>query len=573
MKFGIKAIQYFFILVLMLLPAAHIYDQTIDQLRFMHEDRWAEKLTIGDQHGIYVTYKDFKTKQGVPYGIENGWVGIGYLASIEFFHKLSSFWKVPEVDYTFLYNGFFYCLLSSIILFIFMYRVSRHQEDSFSKITTAILCAIYIIIFYQLSTLLKFSWIPWSHYAAAFFGLSFILFAFEFAIKASFLSAIGIGFFGTIFLLARRHEAVAVFVACLCSIALYCIPLFRAKEKFFWKKSLKLGSWVVVGLLISIMSIKLLTNNLPFNSHYEQQRQSNTYVHEYLKLYPKMAFLRTVQTFFDPNYYSYGNDYEIKRISNAKFGTDTFAMPMIYQIPFLFYLVPVCFFALGFFYIKKKLYINRWPPAFLALCFGVSIFSAITMGYFSTAVWGGTHLKNGLVREFILSGLVLMAAAGPGLYLMAFSSRKYFKILILPIVGMIFLGNSLGQDVLLDQHSKNPFGNHMQPAKGSYECTNGHCKVSMRYFDMNGNAINPPFDETIVRFYCDSGIEGKPLALGEAGITLNGPEFSFDIIKCPEPVLISVYPLFFGYAGSGQPSLEFKECPSKELSPNCLPAK
>ncbi len=561
------------VVILLLIAPYLVWQNNYTETKKMVDIKWAQILTGGDQHGIYVTFKEAFSGE-IPRGIKNGWLSVGYLSMMGFYHKISRLWTTPDIDASFISHSFAYSVLMALISILFMYRVTRHQSPNTNPAIIAFFCSLLWFCFFKLSAVLRFSYLPWSHYASGFVGLIFLWSCYEmFYQKKSYLYFL-IGFSGCLFLFTRRHEAIATFLGVVITFSYILITLYNSQNTSLANVLKKNAAYLfkniaffAVGIALSILFIKYFSNGMPLNSHYEQQKVTNTYVAEYLKIYPQMIPLRIVQTFIDPNYYSYGNPYGVQAIVDHTYYLENFSMPMIFQIPILLFLIPVGLFGF-YFFIKRKNWLSKSPePAHISLILCGLTFCVITCGYLATAVWGGVHLKHGLVREFLFASLALLIGCGPALIL-SFPLSLKSKIL-LPLIGMIFLPILIGQTVLANSQLYEIKSKHMGPIQTQHTCDDGKCTISLKYFYENGAEFNAPFDHIIVNQNCPGGIEGNPLALGEVGSTHMGPNFTFEVMKCSTLVNIEIYPLFTGHCGSGQPPLKFTACPSKKLSPDC----
>ncbi len=564
-----KVFRKIVLVLLLVLPAAIVYHENVSVGRAMVDDHWPQKLTLGDQNGIYVTFKEAIGIGTVPQGIKNGWLGVGYISLMGFYHKLSALWMTPNLDESFVFNGIFYIVLAVQILSLMMFRIARHQSPATDPIVIAISSAILIFSFFKLSTLLRFAWIPWSHYASACMGILCIWSFYEILQSQKTKWFFILGFFGFLFITTRRHEASAVLVAMLLTASFLVGHSFlRKKIKWDPRWVFKIGV-LLVALLPAYGFVKYFSNNMPMNSHYAQLRAENSYIDQYMRVYPHMIPLRIVQTFVDPNFYSLNNKYEITTVMDHSFSFESFKMPMIYQIPILLYLLPAVLFALISLFFRKKTWSDPLSPALLALVLGFSTYSVITCGYLATAVWGGTHLQNGSVREFLFASLALLVAAGPGLALVVFKEDSGWKKWAYPLAGILLLPVLLGQVVFTNMWKLNMPSYTLESVQAEHQCSQGRCHVNFKFFLPGHREFQPPFQETIVNFNCPFGIDGKPLALGQAGITKLGPSFDFEVLNCPNPVDIEVYPLFLGYCGSGNPSLKISACSAGAQDPAC----
>lgn len=568
------------ILTFLLVPSFLIWQTSFTETQKMVTNNWAQKLTGGDQHGIYVTFKEAMEGQ-VPRGIKNGWVAVGYLSMIGFYHQASALWTTPNIENSFIFHGFIYSVLLGFVSILFMYRVARHQSPNSNPILIALSCALLWFAFFKLSATLRFSYLPWSHYASGFIGMCFLWLSYESIISRKRKWIFFAGFCGSLFFYTRRHEASAIFLAI--SISLFAISC----HSFYlsYKENNKFTQWVsnsfkflrpkfiplIAGVVFSILFIKYFSNWMPMNSHYEQQRVTNTYVSEYLRIYPQMIPLRIIQTFIDPDYFSYGNKYTTEVIVDRSYGLDNFPMPMLLQIPILLYLIPAAL--IGFFILmrRKKFWETKISPSVLALLLGGLTFSIITCGYLATAVWGGVHLKHGLVREFILAVTALLVSCGPAMILGIFENQYSKKMWLIPLFGILIFPLGIGQSYFGNSNVLNLPSTHMGPIKSSYSCEDGLCHAELKYFFENGTEFKAPFNHIIINQHCPEGFKDNPLALGESGSTVMGPSFRFEIINCPSAVDVEVYPLFTGYCGSGLPPLKFSTCPNKGFAPNCKP--
>ena len=573
--FANQIVSKILILLFLLIPSYLVWETNYTETKKMVDIKWAQMLTGGDQHGIYVTFKEAMSGE-IPRGIKNGWLSVGYLSLMGFYHKISSLWTTPEIDTSYIFHGFIYSVLLALVSILFMYRVARHQSPNTNSVVIALTCALLWLLFFKLSAVLRFSYLPWSHYACGFIGMVFLWTCYEiFYTKKSSLYLL-LGFSGCLFLFARRHEAIATFVAVAITFAYTVVrPLFLnlqsesllSQLKKDFRSLLKNMVFIGAGVLVSLLFIKYYSNWMPMNSHYEQQKVTNSYVAEYLKIYPQMIPLRIVQTFVDPNYYSYGNPYGVQSIVDTTYFLEHFSMPMLFQIPILLFLLPAGLLGIYFFIKRKSWLTKNLEPAHISLLLGGLTFCVLTCGYLATAVWGGVHLKHGLVREFLFASLALLVGCGPALFASYPVSTKA-KIL-LPLLGITFLPILLGQTVLANSKLYQLKSKHMAPIQSQYKCDDGKCNISFKYFFENGTEFSAPFNHIIVNQNCPLGIEGNPLALGEVGSTHMGPDFTFEVMKCAAAVNLEIYPLFTGYCGSGQPPLKFSMCPSRSVAPDC----
>lgn len=567
-----KIIRQLLIIIVLLIPSFLVYEANISKAREMVT---IHHPNMGDQNAIYDTVKTAFVDHKIPTEILNGWMPVGYLSLVGFYHKASVIWTMPDIYASYVYNGVLYGMLAALISVLLMYQVSIDQSPQSDRLKLALGCAAFWFALFWLSIILRFTWLPWSHYASAFVGISFVACFYQVLMRKKIAWLFLTAFFGCLFLYTRRHEAMAVFFASGVVGGLsFIIDLYNKKMSFRARSILIAVLVLALGVGAALLFISYFSEGMPFNSHYARLRELDSFINEYLKIYPETIPVRIIQTFFDPNFYSYGNAYQIHLIMRHSFSYDQFAMPMIFQLPILWFLLPLAFFTLGYALVKIKLWKQNIPPALVMFLLGFLSFSCLSCGYLSTAIWSGVHLKNGITREFILSVLLLGVGTGPALFLFISNQLKKERLMwLIPVGGVFLLAIAWGQLILPMQTEIVTFpAEHisLSQSKNSYHCENGICSIRINYVNEAGKTLVAPFDYVILNLNCPSGVKGNEDGITETGMTKRGQAFDFEVVNCAGPVTVAVTPLIEGYCGSGQaPQLSFTACASKQSSPKC----
>jgi hypothetical protein len=554
----------------LLLPALWVYLSNFATALNLALENSGTKA-IGDQQAIYQALQS-ALNGNANSAITEGWMPSGYIALLGFYHQLSKLWGDASLDQTFFISGVLFGMLAAQISVLFMYRVAVDQSPISSHLHLAWASSVFWFAMFKLSGILRFLYLPWSHYASTFVALAFSYAFYEICNRSRSPWYLIATFSGTLFWLTRRHEAMAVFLVC--SILCMFLIVTRTPDLFrtgslrqHYRAILLKGSLAILGVLLAYGFVLVFAHGMPLNSHYAQQRLSNTWLNEYMKLYPQMIPLRIIQTFIDPNYFSFDNTYRVHPIVTGTFGTDDFSMPLIFQLPILLYLVPLALFVCGSIFVKTKARSWLSSPAERAFFIGFGSFVVLTSGYLATGVWGGAHLKHGLIREFILSILLLSIACGPGITLwLAARIRRKSLAWIIPTLGILVLPINLGQ-LMLPNTEFEITSRHLSPIHAMYVCGESTCKIELDVRDRSNNAVTLPFDYNIVHFVCSSGFKGTMFTGVEAAVTVRGQKFDFEIPECADKLKVEIHPLFAGRCASGMQGLEFSICSGNSL--NC----
>ncbi len=558
------------ILFLLLVPSVLVISINYQQAKFFVDTEWGSKLTEGDQFGTYVSIKKALSGE-ISEQLERGWIPVGYLALVGFYHKLSNLWQEPNLEATFVYNNLFFTALAAFLSIWLMYRVALDQSPRSNRLLVCIGCNLVWLSMFYLSGILRFSFIPWTHHTAAFVGLSLITCLYYLFKTSKKRWYTGVSFFCFIFLYTRRHEALAVFLALFLVLSLV---YFQQNKNWSLKNTQLINKlfFIFFGLLIGAGFVHYFSNGMPLNAQYSQLGKINSFLLHMLRMYPELIPIKFVQTFIDPNFLSFGIDYNIHSIYNKKFGMDDFGMPLFFQIPFLFFLLPFSLSAIIIIFVR----IRTTPlttPAILLFLLGFFSFSVLTCGYLSAALWGGAHLKHGLIREFILSTLLLTIGSGPALYIWISESLniKYLKYAI-PAVGIFLFSFCFGQLYLPEKQSLTQIKSyHLSPeSKAITECNKESCDSELFFQFANGLLLNPPPSQiNVVQFTCNEGVPGQPLTDKDAAITIKGMKIRYNLIPCPSMLKVQIYPIFMG-TGQLIPIASFEACTSITTEAQCL---
>jgi len=220
----------------LLVPPFLILQTNFPQAHKFVIEGWPQTLTQGDQYAIWVSAKDAFERNQVPLRISSGWLSAGYLANIGFYHKVASLFTSTNVDASFVYNNLFYAALAAFLSILLMYRASVDQAPNASRVWIAVSCALFWAVCFKLSGILRFVFIPWSHYSATCLGVGFILCFYEIWKRPRLSVYFWFAFTGTLLFYMRRHEAVGLFLACFLVASLLWAqkPCWPAKKNWVW---------------------------------------------------------------------------------------------------------------------------------------------------------------------------------------------------------------------------------------------------------------------------------------------------------------------------------------------------
>ncbi len=561
----LKSLKVLLIVICLILPCYFVFQDNFAGAKHNLTQNSATFSNRDDQGEIYMAFKAAMAGE-VPDSVRSGYMATGYLSLIGFYHKLSGVWYTPSVDASFAYHGMAYAMAAALLSVLLMFRVGMVLNPVKNKLSLAFFSVLLWIIMYQLSTILRFNYIPWSHYAAAFCGVAFVFSFIEAMCNNRLLWYFAAAFSGILFANVRRHEAMAVFLACAVATAImFGHYLFLKKNKIDFALLLKRITASISGAIFAVAFIYYFSNGMPMNGHYSQLRSQDTYIREYMSLNPKMIPLHLIQTFVDPNYYSYGNEYSFRRIILGGFSRSDFYMPLLMQLPILFYIIPLTLFASFTGIFLKRDWRTDSPMVGFAFLIGVGSFLTITLGYNATAVWGGTHNKYGLTREFILATLLLTIATGPGLLqFVAQAFKKKRLAWLIPLVGISTLAIGVGQWLIPKYNWFELTSRHLNPKPTTNaKCINGQCEVKISFTDVRNQPLKRPFDDNIIKYDCGTR------KYESGAFNLKGDAITFNVAACDKPVDYEIYALFTGYCGTGLPNLKFSACPNKAIAPTC----
>jgi len=528
----------------------------------------------GQGEVVQVTWSDqsvfLKALQDVLAGkpsllIENGVVGSGYTTLGVLVTQVTG--VSPQAALVLL-NRFSF--VSTVLVFFLLSKIITRQglksinlEKGVSSPRTYILqkdsnliALIYTITLLFSAHFVSFSDIPWSHFPAtllALLGILYILYLDNnFKKGNSKISLFGLSIFGlTLGLLTqvRSFEGIALSISVIIwwfFVSVNAIKMSGIKNYFKYS----VGYLIVVTLsfAVTFYGSLVVTHQTSVPLLYASSKAQNPFAREIFTTYPDNFWVKFVQVFIDPNFFSLNQSYKIKPLIFG-FEFDSWRMPFLLQIPSLMYSIPASFLLVIVLVIKRKRKALVEPSILIPILVG----SILTLAYICSPTFGSPHLKYGVVRNMMLVSWCFALVASPGnfyRYLVSRDNLSVFLMLIfLPIVVGILYGQILVKSGFIEFNYM-----HIKEIKLEQKCQQLTCSINVKTYNPKGKPIQPPYQRYIVTGSCPS--TGKIMAT-----TLSRQGQPFTLLPCPERYKVDVYPINMGFAGTPEVPISWQFTP------------
>jgi hypothetical protein len=528
----------------------------------------------GQGEVVQVTWSDqsvfLKALQEVLAGktsglIENGVVGPGYttlgVLVTQFLGISPQSALVLLNRLSFVSTVLVFFLLSKIITRQGLNSINLENDVSCPRQYIRQNCSNLIALIYTITLLfsahfVSFSDIPWSHFPATLLALLGILCILclddNFKKGNSKLIWLWLSVFGlSLGLLSqvRSFEGIALSISVIIwwfFVSVNAIKMSGIKTYF---KSI-IGYLIVVTLsfALTFYGSLVVTHQTSVPLLYASLKEQNPFAREIFTTYPDNFWVKFVQVFIDPNFFSLNQSYKIKPLIFG-FEFDAWRMPFLLQIPSLIYSIPASFLLVIVLVIKRKHQAGVEPSILIPLLVG----SILTLAYICSPTFGSPHLKYGVVRNMMLVSWCFALVASPGnfyRYLVPHGNKFVFLIpIILPIVVGILYGQILVKNEFIEFKSM-----HINQIELEQNCQELICSINIKTYNPKGKQIQPPYQRYIVTGSCPS--TGKLMAT-----TLSRQGQPFTLLPCPEPYQVDVYPINMGFAGTPEVPISWQFTP------------
>ncbi|MEQ8757939.1 MAG: hypothetical protein RID09_31085 [Coleofasciculus sp. G1-WW12-02] len=528
----------------------------------------------GQGEVVQVTWSDqsvfLKALQDVLAGkpsllIENGVVGSGYTTLGVIVTQVTG--VSPQAALVLL-NRFSF--VSTVLVFFLLSKIITRQglksinlEKGVSSPRTYILqkdsnliALIYTITLLFSAHFVSFSDIPWSHFPAtllALLGILYILYLDNnFKKGNSKISLFGLSIFGlTLGLLTqvRSFEGIALSISVIIwwfFVSVNAIKMSGIKNYFKYS----VGYLIVVTLsfAVTFYGSLVVTHQTSVPLLYASSKAQNPFAREIFTTYPDNFWVKFVQVFIDPNFFSLNQSYKIKPLIFG-FEFDSWRMPFLLQIPSLMYSIPASFLLVIVLVIKRKSKALVEPNILIPILVG----SILTLAYICSPTFGSPHLKYGVVRNMMLVSWCFALVASPGNFYRYLVSRDNLSVFLMPIFLPIVVGILYGQILVKSGFIEFNYM-HIKEIKLEQKCQQLTCSINVKTYNPKGKPIQPPYQRYIVTGSCPS--TGKIMAT-----TLSRQGQPFTLLPCPERYKVDVYPINMGFAGTPEVPISWQFTP------------
>jgi hypothetical protein len=378
-KVSLYQILGFVLLVFLLVPGGRVGFETL--------------TTWGDQSALLRTLKEWQSTGDAPL-LSSNWMGPGFVAiNFLLFRLFGSF----ESSLTVL------TLSSFILIYVILFREALKSKAPWMKVQALVLllASIFFIKINQLRD------IPWTHFITGAM-VFLIIYSFHYA-KKNFLFCLPMGFLFFLSWQTRNFETFALLISVL---TFYLVRYFLLKE---WKKDLRthlnqIRSYLVfftTGMIFAWAAIGVISGRFQIFVQYQGMLPSSDFSIERL-------FKRVTQVFVAPTWNTLSSETLnpkttfLQNLSSTSF--ETWYSPLIHSSPLL---LPLTFVAVYLLFSEVML-MKRFQVAEKSDHSRIIILNLtallILLGYLTQPIVGSTHLKYGLLREFVLPQLLILLA-------------------------------------------------------------------------------------------------------------------------------------------------------------------
>lgn len=522
------------------------------------------QVTWSDQSVFLKALQEVLASQ--PSGlIANGVVGPGYTTLGVL---VTQFLGVRPQAALVLLNRFSF--VSTVLVFFLLSKISTRQGLKSIKLESGVssprqyirqncsnlIALIYTVILLFSSHFVSFSDIPWSHFPAtllALLGILSILYLDDnFKKGNSKLIWLWLSIFGLLLGLltqVRSFEGIALSISVIIWGFFVSVNAIKRSGVKTYLKSI-VGYLIVVALsfAVTFYGSLVITHQTSVPLLYASLKAQNPFAREIFTTYPDNFWVKFVQVFIDPNFFSLNQSYKIKPLIFG-FEFDAWRMPFLLQIPSLMYSIPAIFLLVIVLVVKRKHQAWVEPSILIPLLVG----SILTLAYICSPTFGSPHLKYGVVRNMMLVSWCFALVASPGnfyRYLVSMGNQFVFLIpIILPIVVGIIYGQILVKSGFIEFSPM-----HIKEIELEQNCQQLICSINVKTYNPKGKPIQPPYQRYIVTGSCPS--TGKIMAT-----TLSRQGQPFTLLPCPERYQVNVYPINMGFAGTPEVPISWQFTP------------
>ncbi len=250
--------------------------------------------------------------------------------------------------------------------------------------------------------------VPWSHFFAAFLGVS--VFAARFApVRASVASAALVGALLALLAATRSFELVALVLAW--GIAAAVFGALRLSNRTWSARRTLAG---VAAFIATTAAVYLATGKRDlfflYGNHLDQQ--SGDVLGAEIAETPTLTFatvpVKLVQLFVDPCFYSLCSISNYETQGGDGSNLDLWSLPLAVQLPALV-LLPLCVIGVAALMVRavhrRSSWLGRTRELRLLVEMTVAA-SGLVVGYAASTLSGSPHLRYGFARDFLLAALL-----------------------------------------------------------------------------------------------------------------------------------------------------------------------
>lgn len=528
----------------------------------------------GQGEVVQVTWSDqsvfLKALQDVLAGkpsllIENGVVGSGYTTLGVLVTQLTG--VSPQAAlvllnrFSFVSTVLVFFLLSKILTIQGLKAINLEGDVSYqikyiSRKFSNLVAFIYTIILLFSAHFVSFSDIPWSHFPAtllALLGILSILYLDNNLKKGnSKISLLWLSIFGLslgLLTQVRSFEGIALSISVIIWGFFVSVNVIKISgTKTYFKYIVRYLLIVTLSFALTFYGSLLITHQNSVPLLYASLKEQNPFAREIFTTYPDNFWVKFVQVFIDPNFFSINQSYQIKPLIFG-FEFDSWRMPFLLQIPSLMYSVPASFLLVIFLVIKRKRKAFVDPSILIPLLVG----SILTLAYICSPTFGSPHLKYGVVRNMMLVSWCFALVASPGNFYPYLVPRDNLSVFLMPIILPIIVGIIYGQILVRAEFIEFNYM-HIKEIKLEQDCQQLTCSINVKTYNPKGKPIQPPYQRYIVTGSCPS--TGKIMAT-----TLSRQGQPFTLLPCPESYTVDVYPINMGFAGTPEIPISWQFTP------------
>jgi hypothetical protein len=486
--------------------------------------------TWGDQSALLRTLKEWQSTGDAPL-LSNNWMGPGFV-TINFL--LVRLFGSFESSLTFL------TLSSFILIYVILFREALKSKAPWMKVQAVVLL-LTSIFFIRINQLRD---IPWTHFITGAM-VFLIIYLFHYA-KGNFLFCFPIGFLFFLSWQTRNFETFALLISIL---FFYLLRYFLLKE---WKKALhtyfdQIRSYLVyftTGMIFAWAVIGIISGRFQIFVQYQGMLPSSDLSIERL-------FKRVAQVFVAPTWNTVSSETLnskttfLQNLSSSNF--ETWYSPLIHSSPLL---LPLTFVAVYLLFsevilMKRSQVVEESDHARIIILNLTALL--ILLGYLTQPIVGSTHLKYGLLREFVLPQLLILLAIflrwNSPLYKIKshrFSFRK-FQPTILVLIAVISMA--------IQPLKMQPYESlRVSPVNGECARNLEFCEIDIRVLKSNKWEKLPP-----------QPVEFRTMCEGETK-SYYSKSFTLKIDACrSNQTEVFAIPLIFGLSTTPEANLFFQE--------------